>query len=427
MARRRSSLAGTNLYLDPRTGNYIWRRVHERTGKRVVRSTRSNHLTIAIRRAAEFEDAYQRTVAGLDAHDGWKLELLPLVGEWLDTVRAGEPTREKYRAQVTRAAERLGILRLADLDDVGRLEGALARLHLRPVTAVRTVQKPLKQLSRWLADKRVIDRDPLAGWRLLEVPREDKRPRRAFRPDEVARALEACRWLDRGRPHPQRPLFLALLVSAARVGAVIECHVDRERGRLDLGADVRNKRRGEAALDAVTLAELPDRFRAPLGGVPRVENVLDDWREAFGVGLALELGLGLEEAWRVAHYLATDSAAVPGNLPPDLREAREREVRVLADPLREEWHRRMVGVDVHALRVTHRTWGDLAGVHPLVLDKQLGHSSRVDVSVLASPVGRKHYIDPSLVEARRAAEAVRKILDEALSQVFTEAWHTGIN
>ena len=54
---------GTNLWRDPRTGIYVWRRTHKLTGKRFRRSTGTKTLRIALKRAQKFEEDYQREVA----------------------------------------------------------------------------------------------------------------------------------------------------------------------------------------------------------------------------------------------------------------------------------------------------------------------------------------------------------------------------
>ena len=90
---------------------------------------------------------------------------------------------------------------------------------------------------------------------------------------------------------------------------------------------------------------------------------------------------------------------------------------------------RTEGLDVHSFRTTHRTWAEIQGVHPVIIDKQLGHTTpgggaALDAarSILASKTGRKHYLDVSLAlfEARRSAEAVRELFDRALDDARKE-------
>src|SRR5262249_43542620 len=105
------------------------------------------------------------------------------------------------------------------------------------------------------------------------------------------------------------------------------------------------------------------------------------------------------------------------------RALRQAEVASVMNAIRGPWRERMSGVDVHAFRKTHETWAQAQGVHPILIDKQLGHSTpgggaaleAARSLVLASPTARKHYLDMtnSLLNARRSAEAVRALLDQA--------------
>ncbi len=45
--RRNGSKSALNLFLDARTGIYVWRRTDETTGRRVKRSTGTANLSIA--------------------------------------------------------------------------------------------------------------------------------------------------------------------------------------------------------------------------------------------------------------------------------------------------------------------------------------------------------------------------------------------
>lgn len=470
--KRRPRLAGTNLCIDPRTGNYLWRRTDETTGRRIKRSTKTPSLTIALKIAAQFEDDYQKKRAGLTVYDAWKKSLRPMAEEWVASLKCTTRVHDQLESQIYRAIELLGLSTPADLENIPRLERALLSLERteeRPdgfprMTLRRGFQKPLKQFSRWLAsNRRHLDRDPLRDWTTLEVSDPPRRERRAFRPEEVARALICADYLDtaHGREHPLRVVFTSLLITGSRVGALIERGVeslDREKSRIQLGEDVGKKHRGEAALDARTLAEVTVHvgkrasgplFPSPDGKTLDRLNLVDDWKESFGLGLVRELWPrdetpDAELAWLVTRALITGRASVPNVGNPGLvlddtrrnRAAREADVRRLADLLRDTWRARMRGVDVHALRKTHRTWAEARGVHPILIDKQLGHSTPAGASaieaarsLLSSPTGRKHYVDMglTLLDARRSAEAVRELLDDAFRTVKRQdkAWFAG--
>jgi len=62
---RKPNLRGTRLSIDSRNGIYVWRRVHKKTGKVQKRSTETKILEVALRKAQQFEEEYQRELAGL--------------------------------------------------------------------------------------------------------------------------------------------------------------------------------------------------------------------------------------------------------------------------------------------------------------------------------------------------------------------------
>jgi hypothetical protein len=86
----------------------------------------------------------------------------------------------------------------------------------------------------------------------------------------------------------------------------------------------------------------------------------------------------------------------------------------------------MRGVDVHALRKTHRSWAQARGVPPVLIDKQLGHADPGEFEVMralaGSETGRKHYLDlgSELFDAGKSAQAVRELLEEAVGRVTTK-------
>ncbi len=107
----------------------------------------------------------------------------------------------------------------------------------------------------------------------------------------------------------------------------------------------------------------------------------------------------------------------------DARATRVAEIERIVLAIGDEWRRRMAGVDIHSLRTTHQSWAESAGVHPLLIDKQLGHVTpgggaalEAARALLVSGTGRRHYVDMSLqmISARASATAVRGILDDAI-------------
>lgn len=452
---KRSAPRGSGLYWDDRCGTWWWRKSDPRTGKRKPRNTHQRRVDLAMRVAARFEDERREELAGIKTHEEWRLELSPLVRKWIGSQRGNalDRTLDDKQASVERAMAALRITVAADLVDLATLDDRLRSLE-RPgtsrTTLRRTYQRPLKEFSAWLAGNgRFLDRDPLLNWVLLPLPRRERaQPRRCFLPQEVARAHLALDVIDRVRKAvaAQRPLFVAMLVTAPRATAMAERnveHFDRATQRIEFGEGVGNKRRGDGSLDAATAGELAaflaGRKSGPLfpsrGGARHDANrLLDVWREAFGLGLVDELwphGEPWEErvALLVLRALLRGRVAVsvggnPKRVRQETRRAEEllaRRVGAIAARLRADWTERMEGVDDHAHRKTHRTWAELLGGVPApVIDRQLGHAgddnSMSDLRALAGSVtGRRHYLDRAtpLLDPRRSAKAVRDVLDQA--------------
>ncbi|MGE4141672.1 MAG: hypothetical protein AB7N76_13600 [Planctomycetota bacterium] len=109
----------------------------------------------------------------------------------------------------------------------------------------------------------------------------------------------------------------------------------------------------------------------------------------------------------------------------------EERVMAIAGEIQRGWNRRMRGVDVHALRKTHRSWAQARGVPPVLIDKQLGHADPGEFEVMralaGSETGRKHYLDlgSELFDAGRSAQAVRDLLEEAVEGVVSRVIRPG--
>jgi integrase len=459
--KRRASLAGTNLFLDVRTGIYVWRRVDEATGRRFKRSTGSTNLSIALKTARGFEEEYQLKKAGMAAPADWSCSLRPLAEEWIASQRGevGDRFLPQKEMRILRALEDLDLRTAADLDNVARVHDRLMRLEREGKTRStlrRCYQETLKQFAAWLAEnKRYLDRNPLATWKPIKIAKPGEKPRkkrRALLPDEVARAFLACERLDEAynRTESPRRTFLLLLVTGSRPGALLSRdveHLDAKARRIDLGPSVGKKRRGVGALDEKTATELTNwigkrttdtLLLSPDGTRPTIERLRDHWREAFSLALldALwpkdephDLGLALLVN---RSFLSNRVRAFSGGPPPkraktvEKRSKLERKIEELMDATRLEWSKRMAGVDVYALRKTHRTWAELRGVPAVLIDKQLGHAGASTEGageflrlLQGSETGRKHYLDMDLelFDASRSAHEVRTFLEEAISTV----------
>ncbi len=450
--RRIPSLAGTNLETDPRTGMYRWRHVDKRSGKRLRRGTGTRDLRRAILIAQQFEDEYERELAGLSNYGDYRRPLANFLDPFIESLCVGEDRIKMLRAQLTRAFRLLHLESLADIQDFMNLERKLLRLEgekrgrFARKTLRRCFQDPLRQFSKYLAGRREMSSDPLAAWPGIRTGPSEK-IRRAIMPDEFPRILAASDWLDNflGRRYPMRPVWTALLVAAPRVSALAALDVkdfDLEKGRLRLKGN-HKKRAGAGALDEKTLEEitayLGDRTEGPLFLSPkgtRMERCrsLDQWRAAVSLGFVnIEWPEDVPRDSKIAYlvHLTLGRRQVRVTLggprsgphrPGPEKRAVQRKLRVrikgIADGMRERWEERMRGVDQHCLRMTHRTWAIVAGVPEILIDCQLGHTSPAGDAALQaawSAIGRTHYTDMNFLalDARRSAEAVRGVLARA--------------
>ena len=456
--RRETSLEGTGLYRDTRTGVLWWRRKDPLTGKRDKKTTDTKILEYALKKAQEFDDELERKKAGIKTYDSWKQPLAPLVAEWFqDQRRQDRPPQERWLKQkeriVRRALDTLGLGTAADLTNVGKIDGKLKALGKPDATLRRRYQDPLTQFSAWLAENgRYLERDPLAVWKTIQY--EPEAIHRAYAPDGMARALQASDWLDtlHHRKHPLRIVFELLLVTAPRMEALAERdvrHYLRDERRIDYGVGTGKKLRGQGKLDDKTVealeAYLGDRTEGPLvlsprGGRVEKRNLLRWWKETYSLGTVRELWpAGLEWDLPLAHLVnqtllrKSGEAWVPEYGNPDLlsvdtrkaRRALVARVQRLADELRPAWEVRMARVTVHSFRHTHQTWARAANVDQVLINLQVGWKASAgrdefeSMRVAASTTGLSRYLDSrsKLLDGRRSAEAVRALLDEALVEV----------
>jgi hypothetical protein len=432
-----------NLYRDPRTGIIYYRR--QKSGAQERLSTGETSVEAAVAWKKRHEE-------GEETGDSWQQPLLPLAERWIADLDCCPDRRSLLDRQIRHALEALELEVTGDLRDRAAIKTRVRALEPRNKTQFSKFQAPLKQFSAWLAEDH-IPRDPLAAWRRIDTSKEEKRPRRACEPVEVALALAVSAWLDevRSRKPPTRAIFLALLTTAPRVGALEELTVadfDRTEKRLVLGDDVANKQRGRAELDDATFEDISayvgDRKKGALflsqeGEAIAQKKLLAAWRECMDIGLVVDLWPAervkkLQLAWEVARYLGRGKVPNKGGNPRHLdektlgkRREHEAEVAAIGEQLREPFMRRRRGVDVHGFRTTHQSWADARGVLPAATDAQLGHankSAEVVETFLASRVGRTHYLDRSLslFRPRDSAAAVRATLDEAEAALHKDGY-----
>lgn len=458
MAKRKNSLAGTGLY-QHQNGHYYWRRKDPRTGQRkpIDLGTR---LDVAIKRAEELDIQFKAKLEGRPTADAWELELGPLVARWLGSMTfKNKRTTQNKRMTIERVVGLLGLRTVGDLRDVAGIDDRLRAFGRRETTSEqclrRAYQEPLKHLAQWLAENnRVIDRNPLSNWAPIKFERIAD-SRRSLVPRDVAAALVALDYLGHvyGHEVKQRSLFVALLVTGARPGALTSRKVrdlDPRGQRIDLGASVGKKRRGVGALDPKTYEEVErgaagrsptdHLFPGPRGGSQDPSRCLDLWNQATSLAFVDDLWptdapRELDVLLRVSRSLLAGAIQVgqvgnPGIVTDDgrrkvgrLRELTEQFFGRLLD----DWESRREGIVLASLRKSHHTWARLLGVPAPCIDKQLGHSSHSKESqelvgaVLGSRTGARHYLDlhSSLVNPRRSAQAVRDRLEEAEAEFLS--------
>ncbi|MCW8139254.1 MAG: hypothetical protein KIT58_10165 [Planctomycetota bacterium] len=449
---------GLHLTFDTSLGCYVWRAVDPTTGKRIRRSTGLTDIELASAKAKEFEDQLARRKAGLRDYSCWRIELEPLVKDWASDLRCNAARKRVSESALRRALEELKLKTAAELDDVGGLDRrlkALAGKGYRPSVLRRGFQDVLRRFSRWLAEnRRHLDRDPLALWKPISAPAKGKvRPsRRALEPEEFARALLALERQEReSSPRCLRIALTVLLVVGAREGALFErdvAHFDSHANRLDLGAGNDVKRRGAGALDPITSVELKTyvgkRTDGPLflnlsGGRLAGLRFREAWRRAVSFGVVDRMwpadaprdpnvaNLVNESLLKGRLCVARGGPKKMGSEKQKARQDLTEKVASLTSRLRDTWAERMRGVDVHALRKTHRTWARARHVLGEAIDAQLGHAGHEDVATSAalraaagSRTGQRHYTDLALFDPTTSACAVRAVLDEAMTKLEEE-------
>jgi len=474
MARKRSSkggrkrtpsLKGTGLTIDPRTGIYLWKKKRPHTSKKITRSTGTRLIDVALARRQEFEEEFQRELAGLSKYRGYARPIRSFLHSFLDAIHGAQGRKEALQFQLERAFRLLRLETLADMEDFISIEKKLLRLEVgdgdtpdnestfRRTTLVRGFQAPLKQFSRWLASRREVLADHLGPWCLLKTDRNAQpgKSRRALAPEEMVRALAAVDCLDGifRRANPLRQFYEAMLIAAPRVSALAALDVtDIDHDMRQLAFEGRgNKRAGAGMLDSTTYADVVAyagrREDGPLflsANGERIDpvNSLKDWQEAVLLA-AVDLEWPEDESrdlmmeFYVGKAIKTKGIRVdrggprtgrnaPG--PAKLMERRRRAeiARRISTRIRSAVVERTHGVDQHCLRMTHRTWALMSSVPEILIDRQLGHTSPGGEAALKaawSLVGRSHYTDMNMLagDARRSAEAVRKVLDRAEAEL----------
>lgn len=453
--RREKSLSGTNLRREA-NGNLVWRKVHPLTGQRVSRSCRTHVLSEAFKRVADFEREMRREALGIEVFSQWKIELAPLVDQWVEYLRTSNPGRKpterwlkEKRSSLNRVLRELKLVRAADLTAVAKIDlrtralegrvppGGRRRLTLK--TLRHKYQGELKRFSAWLTgNHRFLSRDPLVDWIPIQAGPSGT-PHRCYGPDEFARALWGVDQLHAlhsegfkgkaGDRHSPRAFYETLLITGARFSALASCRVEDFLvldGRIDLGEGQGKKGRGEAALDQprwdalvgyVGAREEGYLFRSPWGKQIRHRRTLEAWREAFGLGVVREFWpedreWHLETAYLVNRALIRGKVAVnkggnPTRGSDETRRKRRKKlakgrslVAAIVEEIRDPWEERNERVTFHSYRYSHQTWAKAKGVEQVLINKQCGWKASarsVDLDAariaLASQTGLAIYLD----------------------------------
>jgi len=369
----------------------------------------------------------EQVASGLPDNTGWRIPYKKLVGRFL--VEAPITSAER-RANLKRWLERnpLEVVVAAELAHLGKLTAKCTKLvseHGDHWT-IATVQKPLKQLSRWAAAVGILPHDPLAAWKLIEFSGY-KRRRRAFMPDEIEAVFEAAAELDGlfGRAVPSVPLFKALLVTGNRPSAVFCAKVkDLRDGRIVLPYGNKRKRNGMATIPAEFERELRDYLKQRSHPGPEAAlfvshrgeeldriNLREDFKRAMILAFvrmewphANPLAVEADPA-EVAYLIEMDKlrgASGPRPKDPTKIAARQRQdfvTETVAVQIGPKVKARLEGRDLYALRKTHISWARRI-TNADSVKSQTGHAPQ--------DVEERHYLD--LVNPRESSQAVWEVL-----------------
>ena len=125
----------------------------------MVRSTGTRNLTIALRRAQEFLDDYERKVVGLSKYEGYTRPVNQFLPLFLKSLDSSEKRKTQLDSQLDRAFHLLRIEKLSDMEKFTPLQKKLLKLEgtgpgqFARKTLIRSFKSPLKQFSATLIIK----------------------------------------------------------------------------------------------------------------------------------------------------------------------------------------------------------------------------------------------------------------------------------
>jgi integrase len=373
----------------------------------------------------EFMDGREAKRLGLPDKSGWQMSFDNLAAKFIaEAPLASEDRRERLRLVFERNELDLAIV--ADLADLGKLTAACLKLIPKHGDnyVVFSIQRSLKQMSRWAASVGILPHDPLHPWARLPWSGQ-KRHRKAFLPKEISAVFQAAADYDAvfGHKHPSGMVFATLLLSGNRPGAVVGAKIgDLDQDKIQLPPGNGKKRNGSATLPAAFVAELRKYIALrPGAGVddPLLVSHKGQSVNRQNISQYFERCMilaSVRSVWPsdahseatpfdVAHRIYTgklrglNGSAATDPMKRALQAEHKAAVEKLAERLEPMVRRFLEGRDMYCLRKTHISWArQLAS--PDAVRLQVGHAAR--------DVEEKHYLD--FVDARLSSQAVWDVL-----------------
>ena len=388
-------------------------------------------------------DGLEAQKAGVPVAD-WGLPFEELVSRF---VAQAPISSHERRALLKRVLERneLGLAVAADLNDTGRLTARARKLiegGKSPAYVVKTVQRALKQLSRWAFRAGILPTDPLLRWD--RIPGYVESRHEAYQVEEVQAILAAAKEWDGflGRRHSTELILRVLPTAGNRPGAVLAATVgDLQEDRIKLPPGNGKKLNGACTLPPELVAELRLQSRERGAGEPLLLSSEGNslcavvhakgrraWRKADLSNVAKRVFQPaavlafVREAWPNADPNARECEPVevasavlrghargfdgPAPKDPVRVEARRRKLEVieaLAARLEPHVEAKLKGRPFYAFcRHTHETLASGAGVHPHAIDAQMGHKG--------AGSGEAHYLTVAHLNPAESSRAVYDLI-----------------
>jgi len=373
-----------------------------------------------------FLDSREQVKIGLPDTANWQMSYRALVERFLEEAPI---TTDDRRGRLKKCLERnlLKVNVAADLGSPGKLTQRLrkvAKTHGDHYAACY-VQKFTKQLTRWAAAEGILPQDPLANWQTL--PFDRVRERRAFEPHELRAVLAAAVDLDSllGHENPSALTFTTLLVTGNRPSAVLNAKIlDFDSKRIHLPRGNGKKRNGLATVPPALAKILHSHAAGRSEKEPLLLSHEGDacnrnnmhkyfkrcatlafvrlcWPQLDDVDAAAVQQLQLNVAYLIYHGKLRGKDGPPAKNPKKIAARKRVEALVtdIADQIRPEVERRLLGRDMYSLRKTHISWARRLANHDSV---------RLQVGRAPRDVDERHYVD--LVDAHESSRAVWDVL-----------------